>query len=97
MGHSKSGRSQNLSNFGQFTYVWQAMAMGGLSQAALKQKIESVSKQIFEIDLKIQSFRQQEDKVESVHNLEAAKLQLQQDIVSLQINLELAKAKNKKH
>ena len=73
------------------------MAMGGLSQAALKRKIESLSKQIFEIDLKIQSFRQQEDKVEAVRNLEAAKLQLQQDIVSLQINLELAKAKNKKH
>ena len=72
------------------------MAMGGLSQAALKWKIESVSKQIFEIDLKIQSFRQQEDKVEAVRNLEAAKLQLQQDIVSLQINLKLAKAKNKK-
>ena len=72
------------------------MATGGLSQAALKRKIESVSKQIFEIDLKIQSFRQQEDKVEAVRNLEAAKLQLQQDIISLQINLELAKAKNKK-
>ena len=72
------------------------MATGELSQAALKQKIESVSKQIFEIDLKILSFRQQEDKVEAVRNLEAAKLQIQQDIVSLQINLELAKAKNKK-
>ena len=73
------------------------MATGGLSQAALKRKIESVSKQTFEIDLKIQSFRQQEGKVEAVRYLEAAKLQLQQDIVSLQINLELAKAKNKKH
>ena len=72
------------------------MAMGGLSQAALKRKIESLSKQIFETDLKIQSFRQQEDKVEDIRNLEAAKLQLQQDIVSLQINLKLAKAKNKK-
>ena len=72
------------------------MAIGGLSQAALKRKIDSLSKQIFEIDLKIQSFRHQEDKVEDIHNLEAAKLQLQQDIVSLQINLELAKAKNKK-
>ena len=73
------------------------MATGGLSQAALKRKIESVSKQIFEIDLKIQSFRQQEDQVEAVCNLAAAKLQLQQDIISLQINLKLAKAKNKRH
>ena len=72
------------------------MATGGLSQAALKRKIDSLSRQIFEIDLKIQSFRHQEDKVEDICNLEAAKLQLQQDIVSLQINLELAKAKNKK-
>ena len=72
------------------------MATGGLSQAALKWKIDSLSRQIFEIDLKIQSFRYQEDKVEDIRNLEAAKLQLQQDIVSLQINLELAKAKNKK-
>ena len=72
------------------------MATGGLSQAALKRKIDALSRQIFEIDLKIQSFRHQEDKVEDIHNLEAAKLQLQQDIVSLQINLELAKAKNKK-
>ena len=72
------------------------MATGGLSQAALKRKIDSLSQQIFEIDLKIQSFRHQEDKVEDIRNLEAAKLQLQQDIVSLQINLELAKAKNKK-
>ena len=72
------------------------MATGGLSQAALKRKIDALSRQIFEIDLKIQSFRHQEDKVEDIRNLEAAKLQLQQDIVSLQINLELAKAKNKK-
>ena len=72
------------------------MATGGLSQAALKRKIDSLSRQIFEIDLKIQSFRHQEDTVEDIRNLEAAKLQLQQDIVSLQINLELAKAKNKK-
>ena len=72
------------------------MATGGLSQAALKRKIDSLSRQIFEIDLKIQSVRHQEDKVEDIRNLEAAKLQLQQDIVSLQINLELAKAKNKK-
>ena len=72
------------------------MATGGLSQAALKRKIDALSRQIFEIDLKIQSFRHQEDKVEDIRNLEAAKLQLQQDIISLQINLELAKAKNKK-
>ena len=72
------------------------MATGGLSQAALKRKIDALSRQIFEIDLKIQSFRHQEDKVEDIRNLEAAKLQLQQDIVSLQINLQLAKAKNKK-
>ena len=36
-----------------------AMATGGPSLASLKQKLEDLSKQIFEIDLKIQDFKRQ--------------------------------------
>ena len=71
------------------------MAVRGPSQAELKCRLDSLSKQIFEIDLKIQSFRTQ-GKVDTVRDLEAAKLELQKQIVSLQIDLELAKAKAKK-
>ena len=71
------------------------MAVRGPSQAELKRRLDSLSKQIFEIDLKIQSFRTQ-GKVDTVCDLEAAKLELQKQIVSLQIDLELAKAKAKK-
>ena len=71
------------------------MAAKGPSQAELKRRLDSRSQQIFEIDLKIQSFRTQ-GKVDTVRDLEAAKLELQKQIVSLQIDLELVKAKAKK-
>ena len=68
-----------------------AMAMG----TSLKCKLDDLSKQIFEIDLKIQTFAQQ-NKQQEVSNLKAAKVQLQKNIVDLQIQYELKKAQNKK-
>ena len=70
------------------------MAMG-TSLAALKRKLDDPSKQIFEIDLKIQTLAQQ-NKQQEVSNLKAAKVQLQKDIVDLQIQYKLKKVQNKK-
>ena len=70
------------------------MAMG-TSLAALKCKLDDLSKQIFEIDLKIQTLAQQ-NKQQEVSNLKAAKVQLQKDIVDLQIQYKFKKAQNKK-
>lgn len=67
----------------------------GTSLAALKRKLDDLSKQIFEIDLKIQTLAQQ-NKQQEVSNLKAAKVQLQKDVVDLQIQYELQKARNKK-
>jgi len=67
----------------------------GTSLAALKRKLDDLSKQIFEIDLKIQTLAQQ-NKQQEVSNLKAAKVQLQKDVVDLQIQYELEKARNKK-
>ena len=71
-------KKQNL-----ITFSW-AMATGGCSLASLKRKLDDLTKQIFEIDLKIQEFKK-----------EAIRL-LQQEIVSTQIKFELQKVKNKK-
>ena len=73
-----------------------AMATGGcsFSLAGLKRKLDDLAKQIFEIDLKIQQFKQQN---KDIADLQEAKRILQQDIVSTQIQFELQKAKNKKH
>ena len=73
-----------------------ATATPVLSLAALKHKLDELSRQIFEIDLKIQALATQKDKQGDIANLNAAKLQLQKDIVDLQIQYELKKAKNKK-
>ena len=67
----------------------------GTSLAALKRKLDDLSKHIFEIDLKIQTLAQQ-NKQQEVSNLKAAKVQLQKDVVDLQIQYELQKARNKK-
>ena len=71
------------------------MATGGcsFSLAGLKGKLDDLAKQIFEIDLKIQQFKQQN---KDIADLQEAKQILQQDIVSTQIQFELQKAKNKK-
>ena len=67
----------------------------GTSLAALKHKLDDLSKQIFEIDLKIQTLAQQ-NKQQEVSNLKATKVQLQKDVVDLQIQYKLKKAQNKK-
>ena len=65
----------------------------GTSLAALKHKLDDLSKQIFEIDLKIQTLAQQ-NKQQEVSNLKAAKVQ--KEVVDLQIQYKLKKAQNKK-
>ena len=64
------------------------MAKGGcVSLAQLKCELDSLSQQIFQIDLKIQQFRQQNN-TQHISNLEAAKKELQQQILQKQIALE---------
>ena len=50
------------------------------TQAELKRELEALSKQIIEIDLKIQQFRQQRN-TQHIPVLEVAKLELQKSIV----------------
>ena len=63
------------------------------SLALIKRKLDEISRQIYEIDLKVQAFKKENKDISDL--LEAKRL-LQQDIVSLQIDYELQKAKNKK-
>ena len=67
------------------------MAEGGcaVSQVQLKRDLDSLSKQIFDIDLAIQN-------TQTIANLEAAKVKIQKKIVAKQIELELKQAQNKK-
>ena len=72
------------------------MAEGGrVSLGQLKRDLDSLSQQIFQIDLKIQQFRQQNN-TQHIPNLKAAKKELQQQILQKQIALEWQQAKNKK-
>ena len=63
------------------------------SLASIKRKLDEISRQIYEIDLKVQAFKKEN---KDILDLLEAKRLLQQDIVSLQIDYELQKAKNKK-
>ena len=72
------------------------MATGGRqteSLASIKHDLDEKSRQIFEIDLKIQEFN---PSGRDTSDLEETKCLLQQDVVDLQIRYELQKAKNKK-
>ena len=52
---------------------------GPISQAHLKRELEELSRQIFKIDLKIQSFRQQRNNT-YIPALKAVKVELQKQI-----------------
>ena len=68
---------------------------GRVSQAQLKRDLDSLSKQIFDIDLAIQR-QQGSGNTQTIANLEAAKVEIQKEIVAKQIELELKQAQNKK-
>ena len=68
----------------------------GYTQAGLKREIDEISRQIYEIDLKIQQFSTQQNPENHIANLQATKAKLQSDIVNLQIQLELKKAQGKR-
>ena len=64
------------------------MAEGGeVSQAQLKRELIQLSKEIFEIDLNIQSSRDQGNNTH-IPALEATKLEIQKQIVKSQVQLE---------
>ena len=72
------------------------MAAGGRrSQRLIRQEIDELSRQIFEIDVKIQQFEQQKN-TQHIPALKEARKKLQQEIVPLQIELELKKAQGKR-
>ena len=72
------------------------MAQGGpVSQVQLKRELEELSRQIFEIDLKIQSFKQQGNS-NHIPKLEAAKAEMTKKIQQKQIELEIKKAQSRK-
>ena len=71
------------------------MAQGGQTQADLKRKLDQLSQEIIQIDLRIQWFKQQGN-LQHIANLEAAKVKIQKDIVDTKIQLELKIAQGKK-
>ena len=73
------------------------MASGGrVSIASLERQISELSRQIFEIDIKIQNFKKTQTNLGKIPDLNAAKFSLQRDIVDLEIQKTLQKAKNRK-
>ena len=72
------------------------MAEGRCTQASLKREIEDILKQIFEIDIKIQSFQSQGPKNPQIPAWKEAKLELQKKILQLEIQLEYTRAQRKK-
>ena len=71
------------------------MALGGVPQAQLKREFDQLAKEIFEIDLKILSFRSQYN-CTHIPALEAAKSGLPQQILQCEIHLEHKKAQTRK-
>ena len=69
------------------------MAEGGHSQASLKKELDDISRQIYEIDLKTQSFGPNNSHIPA---LKQAKLELQKRIVPLQVQLEILLSRRKK-
>ena len=67
---------------------------GEVSQAKFKRELDQLSKMIFEIDLKIQSFRAQGNNTH-IPALEAAKAEIEKQILQHQVQLEYKKAQNK--
>ena len=70
------------------------MAKGGgvvVSQAKLKKKLDQLSSQIYQINLQIQTFKQQGN-TQHIPYLEA---ELQKSVVETQIKFELKKAQGK--
>ena len=69
------------------------MAQGvGETQVSLKRHLEALSKQIYDIDIQIQTFKQQGNLM-CISNLEAAKTELQKLILQAQIKLEHKRAR----
>ena len=64
--------------------------------ASLKWEIEDILKQIFEIDIKIQSFQSQGPNNPHISALKEAKLELQKKIVQFEIQLQYTRAQRKK-
>ena len=71
------------------------MAQGGPSQAQLKRELEELSRQIFEIDIKIQSFSQQGNN-NHIPALEAVIDEITKKIQQKQVELEIKKAQSRK-
>ena len=71
------------------------MAQGDeVSQAQCKRELDQLSKEIFEIDLKIHSFRAQGNNTH-IPVLEAARAEITKQIQQCQVQLELKKAQTK--
>ena len=71
------------------------MAEGGsMSKGQLKREIESLGKDLFNLDLQIQDLRTKANMEDQIKRLEQAKYQVQQEVVAKQIALELLDAQS---
>ena len=67
-----------------------------VSKASLKGKSDELSWEIYEIDLKIQQFKQHSGQAHHTPNLKEAKIIKQKEILDLQVKLEYKKAQKRR-
>ena len=71
------------------------MAQGGTTtKAQLKWEIQSLSKDLFNLNLQIQDIRTKANSEDQIKKLEQAKYQVQQEVIAKQIALELLDAQS---
>ena len=63
------------------------MAKGAPSKAQLKSKIAQLSKDLYNIDLQIQTIRQGQPNPHQITALQAAKLEIQKQVVAKEVEL----------
>ena len=68
---------------------------GGPSLAELKRQLDSLARDLFNIDLQIQQVKQGNPNPNSLQRLEQARSQIKDKILQKQIQFELKKAQNK--
>ena len=69
---------------------------GGPSLAELKRQLDSLTRDLFNIDLQIQQVKEGKANPNSVERLEQARSQIKDDILQKEIQFELKKAQNKR-
>ena len=77
------------------TFTLIIMAEGSVSQVQLKREINTLSNELVDIDVKIQSFEQQPHNRQHIPNLIGARAVITKQIQQKQVELEIKKAQSR--